>query len=292
MHKVRSRFTTALVALSLLGLGCGKPAAQQPAPASAASALPGERAPERPNVGTEELDYESGDTKLEGFLAYPEDDHEKRPAVLVVHEWWGLNDYARSRARMLAELGYVALAVDMYGSGRSTEHPEDARKMTGELMRDPAEAARRFDAALSALRKNPRVDASRIAAIGYCFGGAVMLQMMRRGVDLDAVASFHGNYGTETPLKPDTFHGKIFIAHGAADTFTTEAQVAALKAELDAAHADYEFVAYEGAKHGFTNPAATEAGKRAGLSIAYDAEADAASWSALKKVLREAFAKP
>jgi dienelactone hydrolase len=289
MHITRSLFSLALAGALSFVPACSHqgPARTAKAPEPAASAPPA-----RPNVGTEELDYKSGETKLEGFLAYPEGTTDKRPGVLVVHEWWGLNDYARTRARMLAELGYVALAVDMYGNGRSTEHPDDARKLTSELMKDRSEAVRRFEAAGEALRKHPRVDATKIAAIGYCFGGAIVLMMARSGADLDAVASFHGNYATETPMKPNAFAGKIFVAHGADDTFTTPEQVSALKAELDAAHADYKFVAYDGAKHGFSNPEATAAGKRAGLSIAYDQKADAASWQTLQDTLRAAFREP
>lgn len=243
-------------------------------------------------VVTRELVYSAGELPLKGYLAYPSGVTGKRPGVLVVHEWWGLNDYVRKRARMLAELGYVALAVDMYGEGKSTEHPEDAKKFMMEVVGQRDESARRFAAAKAALVTDPHVDPDKIAAIGYCFGGAVVLGAARRGEDLDLAASFHGNYATTSPMPANAFAGKLFVAHGAADSFTPEAQVEAFKRELDTARADYEFVAYEGAKHGFTNPDADRLAQQGGLDVAYDAEADARSWNRLVELLAQVFPEP
>ena len=264
--------------------------AELSAPLATAGASPGEAQPASETVTTRELTYTGGGTSFKGFLAYPANASGKRPGVLIMHEWWGLNDYARSRARKLAELGYVALAADLYGDGRTAEHPADAQKLAGELMSSQAESARRADAALTALKSDPQVDPEKIAAIGYCMGGAVVLNLARRGAaDLDAVASFHGMYATESPMPKGAFKGAIFVAHGAADSFTSPEQIVAFKKELDAAGARYEFVSYQGAKHGFSNPEATATGQREGLDIAYDAEADAASWSKLQEVLAKAF---
>lgn len=259
---------------------------QKPVPASA-TIVPA------PNVASEitvqEVPYKAGDTQLKGYLAYPTGFTDKRPGVLVVHEWWGLNEYARSRARQLAELGYVAFAADLYGDGKSSEHPDDAKAMMTALMSNPQEAVARFEAAKSTLASDPHVDPSRLAAIGYCLGGNQVLQAARRGDDFDAVASFHGNYATQAPLQRGVFKGRIFIAHGADDGFSTKEQVDGIQRELADAEAKWEFVSYPGAKHGFTNPGATELGQKAGLPLAYDAEADKQSWAKLQQVLSEAF---
>lgn len=240
-------------------------------------------------IATQELTYEVDGVKLKGFLAWPTSAVDKRPGVLVAHEWWGINDYARDRARKLADLGYVALALDMYGDGKSSEHPADAKAWMMAVMSDPEAATKRFEAAKSALANDPHVDPTRLAAIGYCMGGALVLQAARRGDNLELVASFHGNYATPKPLEKDAFKGKIFVAHGAADSFSPPAQVEGLKRELDAAGANYEFVEYAGAKHGFSNPKATELGQVNGMDVAYDAKADAESWATLEELLAKAF---
>jgi len=279
-----------LLTASLLAAACSQSSATKPEPSEPQQATSGAEAAIQ--VATQELAYSAGDTALKGFLAYPAGTTDKRPGVLIVHEWWGLNEYVRTRARMLAELGYVALAIDMYGDGKSSEHPEDAKQYMMEVAGNQAEATRRFEAGRAALAGDQHVDANKLAAIGYCFGGAVVLGAARRGADLDLVASFHGNYATPTPMAKDAFHGKLFIAHGAADSFAPPAQVEGLKRELDAASAQYELVIYEGAKHGFTNPAATELGQKNGMDVAYDAAADTQSWSKLKELLQQAFAAP
>ena len=277
--------------LALAGVLCATQACAQRAASTApgTTASGGDSTAPDSKVSSRELAYRTDTTAMRGFLVYPDKGTEKRPAVMVLHEWWGLNDYARSRARQLAELGYVALAVDMYGDGRNSDHPEDAKKLMTEMMRDRAEATRRFEAAQAALKADPRVDPTKIAAIGYCLGGAVVLHMARKGADLDAVASFHGNYATETPLQKGTFKGKIFIAHGEADSFTPLAQLAAMKNELEQAGADATFASYPGAKHGFTNPEATVIAEKTGMDIGYDPAADAQSWQKLQQVLAAAF---
>jgi dienelactone hydrolase len=276
--------TLSILCTLALVVGCAHNTQQATAPAAIVPA---------PNVASEitvqEVAYKAGDSELKGYLAYPTGFAEKRPGVLVVHEWWGLNDYARSRARQLAGLGYVAFAADLYGGGKSTDHPEDAKAMMTALMSNPQEAVARFEAAKNVLASDPHVDPSRLAAIGYCMGGAAVLQAMRRGDDFDAVASFHGNYATQAPLQRGVYKGRVFIAHGAEDGFSTPEQVGAIQKELADAEAKWEFVAYPGAKHGFTNPQATEAGQKSGLPLAYDEAADKQSWDKLQQVLSEAF---
>lgn len=236
-------------------------------------------------ISTREVSYTSGSTRLKGFLAYPAGD-QKRPGVLVVHEWWGLNDYVRKRATQLAQQGYVALALDMYGEGKSTSHPEQAQAFIRAVMGNAAEAEARFKAAQELLSADARVDRERLAVIGYCAGGAIALNMARAGDnELDLVASFHGNLAAQSPMPKGGYGGKIFVAHGGADPFVPAEQVDAFKQEMRAAHVDLEFVEYPGAKHGFTNPEASEAGRKSGLPLAYDPDADRKSWQRLSELL-------
>jgi dienelactone hydrolase len=236
-----------------------------------------------------EVTYGAGETTMKGYLAYDEAIGGKRPGILVVHEWWGLNDYARKRARMLAELGYTALAIDMYGAGKTASHPDDAGKFAGELRQNLPLAKARFLAALDLLRQRPQVDAEKIAAIGYCFGGGVVLEMARAGVDLKGVASFHGSLDTANPASPGTVKAKVLVLNGADDTFVTPEQIAAFKKEMEAAGVDYRFVNYPGAKHSFTNPEADAFGKKFNLPLAYDQETDRKSWQALQDFFAEIF---
>jgi len=232
-----------------------------------------------------DLTYRAGDTELKGYLAFDDSVEGKRPGILVVHEWWGLNDYARKRARMLAELGYTALALDMYGGGKTAGHPEEAGSFAGELRRNLPLAKERFLAALKLLKEQPTVDAGKIAAIGYCFGGGVVLEMARAGIDLDGVVSFHGNLTTDNPAKPGTVQAKVLVLNGGADTFTTAEQINQFKKEMEAAGVDYLFINYPGAKHSFTNPQADETGRKFGMPLAYDPEADRKSWQAMREFL-------
>lgn len=239
-------------------------------------------------TGTE-VTYSSGATTMKGYLAYDDAIDGKRPGVLVVHEWWGQNEYARKRARMLAELGYTALAVDMYGDGKQANHPEDAAKFSAELKNNLPEMTARFGAAMKLLRLHPTVEPKNMAAIGYCFGGGVVLEMARRGFNLRAVASFHGNLDTERPTRKGMIKAKLLVANGAADPFTKPEQIAAFKQEMDAAEVDYRFINYPGAKHSFTNPAADRYGKQFNLPLEYNQTADEASWQALQELFRESF---
>jgi dienelactone hydrolase len=242
------------------------------------------------DVVGKEVSYSDGKTTMKGYLAYDEAATEKRPGVLVVHEWWGHNDYARQRAEMLAKAGYVALAVDMYGDGKKAEHPEEAGQYMNEVKNNLSIMQSRFMAALDFLKKQQIVDTNKIAAIGYCFGGSTVLSMARQGVDdLKGVVSFHGGLGGLAPVETGKVKAKILVCNGAADTFVPAEQIDQFKKEMDAAGADYEFKSYEGAKHSFTNPQADELAKKFNMPIAYNAEADKQSWQDMLDLFNKIF---
>ncbi len=244
-----------------------------------------------PKIEGKTVIYSAGGVEMKGYLAYDRNIAGKRPGVLVVHEWWGLNDYARMRARMLAELGYTALAVDMYGGGKQAMHPDDAGKFSSELMKNFDTAKARFMAALEFLKQQKTVDPDRIAAIGYCFGGGIVLNMARQGADLKGVASFHGSLAAVTPAKPGMIKAKILVLHSAEDKFTTPEQVEAFEQEMKNAGADYRFISYPGAMHSFTNPDADRYAKKYKLPLGYNAQADRESWAELKTFLETVFRK-
>ncbi|MBD3335493.1 MAG: prolyl oligopeptidase family serine peptidase [Candidatus Eisenbacteria bacterium] len=231
-------------------------------------------APALADVTTETVAYRHGDTELQGFLAYPDDAEGMLPGVLVVHEWWGLNEHAKDKAEQLAEAGYVALALDMYGQGKSTEHAEEAGEWSKQVRRNEEMMQQRFRAAHEVLRDDPRTDPERIAAIGYCFGGYVVLSMAAQGAELQGVVSFHGSLPTE-PVEAGAVKAKVLVCHGGADPLTTREQIQQFQETMTAAGADWVFITYGGAKHSFTNPEADERGM---APLGYDASADARSW--------------
>lgn len=242
-------------------------------------------------VVSKEVEYEANGIRLVGFLAWDDASSEKRPGVLVVHEWWGLNDYARSRARQLAELGYVAFALDMYGGGKRAEHPDQASAFAGHLAERPDEVRARFNAALDLLRAQENTDTEHLAAIGYCFGGGVVLNMARSGLDIDGVVSFHGSLASDIEARPGEVKAKVAVFHGADDPFVPEDDVNNFRAEMEAAGVDYRFVAYPGVVHSFTNPDADRYGKEFNLPLAYDAKADADSWKRMQEFFDDIFSK-
>jgi dienelactone hydrolase len=242
------------------------------------------------DIRGDEIRYESDGVTLHGYVAYDAARAGPRPGVLIVHEWWGHNDYVRKRARMLAELGYTALAIDMYGNGRQAAHPDDAQKFMMEIMNNMASAEARFLAAKSLLENHSYTDPQHIAAIGYCFGGAVVLHMARIGADLDGVASFHGSLGTASSAAPGAIKARILVANGADDPFVPAGDVEAFKAEMEAAGADLKFISYPGVVHSFTNPGATQVGEQFDMPLRYDEAADRASWSELQAFLSDSFA--
>ena len=242
------------------------------------------------DIKGEEVTYEADGISMNGFIAYDANQTGPRPGVLVVHEWWGHNDYARKRAEMLAEMGYVALAVDMYGDGLQADHPEDAGKFASAVFQNMEGAKARFSKAMEILKANPSTDSSKIAAIGYCFGGGVVLHVARFGFPLKGVVSFHGSLDTATPAKPGDIKAAILVCHGAEDPFVSPESLEGFKKEMADAGANFTFKEYEGAKHSFTNPAADETGQKFELPLAYDEAADKASWEDMKTFFDKIFA--
>lgn len=240
-------------------------------------------------VQGKEVTYSANGTTLKGYIAYDSKLKGPRPGILVVHEWWGHNAYARKRARMLAKQGYTALALDMYGDGKQAHHPDDAKKFSSEVSQNEELAKARFEAALALIKQEKTVDAANIGAIGYCFGGTVVLNMARIGEPLRAVVSFHGGLGTKHPAERGKVQARIASFTGEADPMIPAEQVAAFRQEMDKAGLTSEVVTYPGAQHAFTNPEADMYGKKFKLPLAYDAVADKDSWTKGLDFLTEAF---
>lgn len=238
-----------------------------------------------------EITYTADGTTLKGYIAYDDKIKGKRPGVLVVHEWWGHNDYARKRARMLAEMGYLALAVDMYGDGKTANHPDDAKKFMMAVTSNMDTLKARFNAGLKYLKGSRIVEPDNIAALGYCFGGAVVLNMARAGTDLKGVVSYHGSLGTGTPAEAGKVKARVMSFTGADDPMIPADQVAAFKAEMEKAGVNYQATVYPGVKHSFTNPDADKYGQQFNMPLAYDAAADKDSWAQTDAFLKEIFKK-
>ncbi len=238
------------------------------------------------DVRTETVRYQDGDTALQGFLMWDDAIQGKRPGIIVVHEWWGLNDYARKRAEMLARLGYVAFAVDMYGKDKVTEHASEAKGWMQQISGNIEHGQRRALLGLEQLRKHELVDDARVAAIGYCFGGATVMQMAYSGADLKGVVSFHGSLPVANDEQAKKIQASVLVAHGEADGFIPAERIGRFKAALSAANVDWQMLIYGGARHGFTNPGAS----RYGLDgVRYDEKADRRSWLAMQQFFDEIF---
>lgn len=232
--------------------------------------------------------YKDGDAALRGFVVHDAATEGKRPGILVLHEWWGITRHVREEARKFAQQGYTAFVADLY-AGKTADNPTDAGALMNGLMGNPALVKSRFEAARGALASHATVDASRIGASGYCMGGKIALDMARAGAELRGVASFHGNLSAQAPAQPGKVKAKVIALNGAADPFVSPESIEAFRKEMDAAKVDYRFVDYPGAVHAFTNPDATEKGKKFGLPLAYDAEADRQSKAEAAKFFAEAF---
>lgn len=241
-----------------------------------------------PSIKEEIITYVSGGVDFKGFVAYDENIKGKRPVILVVPEWWGLNDYAKMRARELAGLGYLAMAVDMFGSGKIAVNPTEAQAFTSPFYKDPMLAKSRLDAAIDQIKDNPHADPGKMAAIGYCFGGFVVLNAAKLGADLTGIVSFHGGLGG-VPADKKLLKAKILVCHGGSDNFVSQADVVEFRHQMDSIGADYTFIVYENATHAFTNPDATKVGKEFNLPIKYNAEADKNSWNDMKAFLKRIF---
>ena len=233
------------------------------------------------------VEYKIDTLNMKSYLVYDENIQGKRPAVLVVHEWWGLNDYTKRRAKMLAEMGYIAMAVDMYGNGRMGNDPGAAQNLAMPYYQHPDMAKKIFDRAVEELKKDPNVDQTKMAGIGYCFGGGMLLNFVRMGEPLNGIVSFHGSL-LGTPANKDLTKAEILVCHGEADDFVN-AEVAPFKKQMDSIGKSYTFKSYPGATHAFTNPDATETGKKFKMPIEYNAAADSASWNDMKEFFGKIF---
>lgn len=235
-----------------------------------------------------DISYETKSTIMKGYIAHNSAIEGKRPGILVVHEWWGHDEFAREKADELAEMGYVALAVDMYGQGKQAEHPDEAMEFSSRLMKNFDTAEQRFIAAMDTLKADENVDAEKISAIGFCFGGSVALSMANSGLDLDAVVVFHSGLGL--PVMPnENLKAKLLIQNGAEDNMITDEQEKEFKSQLDKVNADYEYVAYEGVKHSYTNKDADSIAKKYNLPLAYDKNASEKSWEKMSDFFEQTY---
>jgi dienelactone hydrolase len=226
-------------------------------------------------IKEEPVTYKDGETTMKGFVVYDDAKKGKRPGIIVVHEWWGITKHIHSEARRMASLGYTAFIADMYGDAKTADNPKDAGALSGAVRKNPAAMQSRFDAAMATLARHPTVEASKIGAMGFCFGGSVVLDMARVGVDLKGVAAFHAGLGAAGgQAEPGKVKAKILVQNGADDPFIKPESVEAFKKEMDAAKVDYHYVSYPGAVHAFTNPEATALGKKFNIPIAYNVDAD------------------
>lgn len=241
------------------------------------------------DIHTEEITYSGDGVEMKGYIAWDSNKGGPRPGVLVAHEWWGCNEYAQKRARMLAELGYTGMALDLYGDGVTAANPDEAAVLMNARTDDMAGTRVRFEAALEALKLHPGVDENRTGAIGYCFGGGVVTHMARVGVPLNVTGSFHGSIGLAAVDGPDQIDCRILVYNGEADVLIGADQIAGFKAAMEKAGAHYDFIQLPGALHGFSNPMATTNGEKYGLPLAYNALADESSWAHLCLTMENVF---
>ncbi|HZZ93309.1 MAG TPA: dienelactone hydrolase family protein [Usitatibacter sp.] len=239
-------------------------------------------------IVTKTIDYQQGGEKLRGYLAYDDAKKSARPGVLVVHEWWGLNDYVKHRAEELAKMGYVAFAADMYGSAKVTRDPKQAEAWMTAAVQAPGLLAARSKAGLDILRQQPQTDKSHVAAIGFCFGGGAVLQLAYSGEPLDGVVVFHGTLAPPDATQAKQIRTSIVILHGAEDGFTTPETIDAVKKSLDGAKVDWYMVTYANAVHAFSNP---EADSYHIPGMGYNAKAATRSWEEMQRFFHDKWGK-
>lgn len=240
------------------------------------------------SIKGEEVSYTDGTTTLKGYVAYNEKQQGKRPAIIVVPEWWGNNEYTRMRARMLAELGYIAIAADFYGEGKIAGNPTDAQAFATPFYQDPQLGKSRIEAAVKKLQEYPQTDGGKMGAIGYCFGGSMVLNAAKLGMNFKGVVSFHGGLAG-VPATKGTTKAKILVCHGGADKFISAEEIKSFRSNLDSLRVPYIFTSYDGATHAFSNPNATATGKKFNMPIEYNEAADKQSWADMKAFFKKIF---
>ncbi|UEG50730.1 dienelactone hydrolase family protein [Ferruginibacter lapsinanis] len=236
----------------------------------------------------ENTTYAGDSITMNAFVVYDENIKGKRPAVLVVPEWWGMNEYVKRRARELAKLGYIAMAIDLYGNGKLLETPDSAGAYAGQLYKAPQKAKIRIEAAIDKLKTYEQTDAANVAGIGYCFGGGMLLNVARLGTNIKGIVSFHGSL-IGTPANKDLLKAKILVCHGSADSSVRKEQADLFKKQMDSIGANSTFKEYAGATHAFSNPDATATGEKFKMPIRYNAAADTASWNDMKIFFEDLF---
>ncbi len=242
------------------------------------------------DIKTEEVNYSAGGVKLKGYLATDSAVKGKRPGILVVHEWWGHNKHARDRAEMLAKLGYTALALDMYGDGKLADHPDKAGEFMNAAFKDWPGSQAKFNAAMKLLQEHATVDAARIGAIGFCFGGAVSLKMARGGADLKGVVAFHSALPDAPPVEKGKVNTAVMVINGSEDGFLKPEAVAKFMQEMVTANADVTYLSLAGVRHSFTNPQADAFREKFGIdALKYDKQADERSWKAMQNFFQRVF---
>jgi dienelactone hydrolase len=244
-----------------------------------------------PKIKEENVTITVSGVSYKAFIAYDENVKGKRPAVLVLPEWWGLNDYPKMRARKLAELGYVAMALDVFGDGKVAANPTEAQQLTGPFYKDPNFAKARLDQAIKVLKALPQTDPFNVAAIGYCFGGGVVLNYAKLGADLKGVVSFHGGVSGGAPVDKNLLKAKVLVCQGGSDKFVPQKDAETFKHKLDSIGVDNTLKVYPNATHAFTNPDATATGKKFNMPIEYNPEADKNSWDDMKMFFAKIFSK-
>jgi len=271
---MKSTTILSIISLAILGSCNPKPAEEKKSPEM--------------KVKEETVSYAADSIHMNGFIAYNEADSSKRPVVMIVHEWWGLNDYPKERARQLAKLGYVAMAVDMFGDGKVANNPDEAKAMAMPFYANPQMAKARFDAALEKVKSYPQADPTKIAVIGYCFGGGTALNLARMGADIKGVVSFHGNL-LGVPADKNLLKAEVLVCHGDSDKFVSQQEVQQFSHQMDSIGAKYTVKHYANATHAFTNPASTENGKKFSMPITYNAAADTASFNDMMAFFHKIF---
>lgn len=287
MISMQRKLSSLLSCIVISFLSCTNPSESKTAATTEAKGDSSSTAAIAAVVKEEPVTYSAGGTTLKGYVAYDEKKEGKRPIVLVVPEWWGLTDYPRMRAKKLAELGYLAMAVDMFGDGKVAGSPKDAQAFATPFYKNPQLGKTRLDAALAKAKTFAQADTAQAVAIGYCFGGSMVLNFAKMDAPLKGVVSFHGGLETVPPHKGTK--AQFLICHGAADSFVPQPQVDAFKKSMDSAGVAYTFKAYQGATHAFTNPDATANGKKFNMPIVYNGAADTASWNDMKAFFAKIF---